>query len=77
MVGNMSRCTTSNLALPIRPDELALLRYVRDQLAQQVGRCSYVAAVLYGLRLAAAHLGADSAVPVPLTPVPPLPTDPH
>ncbi len=49
----------------------ALLRRVRDQLAAQVGRASYAAAVLYGLRLAEAHLGGAAEPPVDLAPVRP------
>ena len=44
---------------------------MRARLAAQVGRASYVAAVLYGLRLAAAHLGIDAEEPVALSPVGP------
>jgi hypothetical protein len=59
--------------LAFNPNDDALLRRVRDQLASQVGRASYVAAVLYGLRLAAAHLGIDAQEPVALPPVEPTP----
>jgi hypothetical protein len=57
--------------LAFNADDDALLRRVRDQLAAQVGRASYVAAVLYGLRLAAAHLGIDAEEPAALSPVRP------
>ncbi len=51
-------------------DDDALLHRVRDQLAAQVGRASNVVAVLYGLRLAEAHLGGAAEPPVELAPVP-------
>ena len=54
--------------LAFNADDDALLRRVRDQLAAQVGRASYVAAVLYALRLAERHLTAGAEPPVPLTP---------
>jgi hypothetical protein len=61
--------------LAFNADDDALLHRVRDQLAQQVGRASYAAAILYGLRLADAHLSAGANPPVPLAPTPP--TDPR
>ena len=67
----MAPSRLTRLALPIRDEDLALLRRVRARLAAQVGRASYVAAVLYGLRLAAAHLGIDAEEPVALSPVAP------
>jgi hypothetical protein len=44
-----------NVSLGISDD--LLWQRVRDELEQQMGRATYVAAMLYGLRLAAAHLG--------------------
>ena len=71
----MAPCRLTRLALPIRDEDLALLRHVRARLAAQVGRASYVAAVLYGLRLAEAHLGGAAEPPVDLAPV--RPSDPR
>ncbi len=73
----MAHSRLTRLALPIRDEDLALLRHVRARLAAQIGRASYVATVLYGLRLAAVHLGvADDEASLasgwlPGTPAPP------
>jgi hypothetical protein len=60
--------TVVRRGLAFDADADALLRRVRDQLAAQAGRASYAAAVRYGLRLAAAHLGIDAEEPVALSP---------
>lgn len=52
-------------------DDDALLRRVRDRLAARVGRASYAAAVLYGLRLAEAHLRGAAEPLVDLAPLAP------
>ena len=48
-----------------------LLRRVRDELSARIGRAGYASAVVYGLTLAAAHLGIDAPPPIPLPPAPP------
>ena len=52
--------------LALNAGEVELLRRVRDTLAVHIGRASYVTAILYGLRLAAMHLGIDPNVPLQL-----------
>lgn len=57
-----------NVSLKNGADDL--LRRVRDALALRVGSASYSTALVYGLTLAAAHLGIDGPEPVPLPPDP-------
>lgn len=59
---------TTRRCFALDADDMELLRRVRDRLSAEVGRCSYVAAVPYGLRLAAAHLDAKAGPPVALDP---------
>ncbi len=58
--------TLTRRGIAFRPEDDALLRYVQERLSAQVGRASYAAAILYGLKLAAAHLDAGSDPPVSL-----------
>lgn len=61
-------CTVINRCLPLTAECDAQLRAVRDALTQRTGRATYVSALLYGLQLAAAHLGIDAPDPLPLPP---------
>ena len=54
----------TRLGLALNAGEVELLRRVRDALAMHIGRTSYVTAILYGLRLAAMHLGIDPNLPL-------------
>ena len=71
--------------LAFNVDQDSLLRAVRDALSARIGVASYSAAVMYGLTLAAAHLGIEAPPPVPLAPTaasdrdpqPPPPTKPR
>ena len=63
--------TLTRRGIAFKPEDDALLRHVRDRLSVEVGRASYAAAILYGLRLAEAHLGGAAEPPVDLTPVRP------
>ena len=65
--------TLTRRGIAFNPDDDALLRHVRERLSEQSGRASNAAAVLYGLRLAAAHLDGAVGSPVPLTPQQPAP----
>ena len=47
-----------------------MLRAVRAELERRTGRSTYVGAVVYGLTLAAAHLGIPAPDPLPLPPRP-------
>jgi len=69
--------TLTRRGIAFKPEDDALLRHVRDRLSAEVGRASYAAAILYGLRLAAAHLDGAAGSPVPLAPLPLDPADRH
>ena len=56
----------TRLGLALNAADVELLRRAQARLAAQVGRASYVATVLYGLRLVEAHLGgADDEASLP------------
>jgi hypothetical protein len=59
-------CTCRNISFAQGHDDL--LRRVRDALRARIGNAGYAAAVVYGLTLAAAHLGIDAPDPLPLPP---------
>lgn len=60
-----------NRCLSLTAENDALMRAIRDDLSRRTGRATYVSAVVYGLTLAAAHLGIEAPDPLPLPPVEP------